>query len=80
MKVDAFFWGLSPLYKTPSLHVIEKLAVSFNVQPYELLYPRELDAKNANPYLVNHSSWPCLFKNRNRTNGILDGEQPEHNS
>ena len=48
MKVDAFFWGLSPLYKTPSLHVIEKLAVSFNVQPYELLYPRELDAKNAN--------------------------------
>ena len=66
--------GLSPLYKTPSLHVIEKFAVSFNVQPYELLYPRELDAKNANPYLVNRSSWPWLFKNRNRTNGILDGE------
>ena len=37
------------VYKTPSLHVIEKLAVSFNVQPYELLYPRELDAKKCKP-------------------------------
>lgn len=32
----------------PSLHVVEKLASSFDVQPYELLYPRELAAEKAN--------------------------------
>lgn len=32
----------------PSLHIIEKLSSEFNIEPYQLLYPRELAAENAN--------------------------------
>lgn len=31
----------------PSLHVVERIAAYFNIQPYELLYPKEIACEKA---------------------------------